>query len=167
MEHTWQQPTSWRGRRGSWSCLDQELCVHSYFQNYKCMTSMCKWKWTFYGSLRLHPFKGMREITGWVSEWALTHQLCLTLCDSIDYSPPGSSVHAIFQARILEWVATSFSKVTGCWETINQNNERTKETRKLPYTAIQCKCTAIHCSLSWETSGGFPKFLPVWIISPS
>ena len=37
-------------------------------------------------------------------------QPCLTLCDPMDYSPPGSSVHGIFQARILEWVATSFSR---------------------------------------------------------
>ena len=35
-------------------------------------------------------------------------QSCLTLCDPMDYSPPGSSVHGIFQARILEWVAISF-----------------------------------------------------------
>ena len=32
-------------------------------------------------------------------------QLCLTLCDPIDCSLPGSSFHGIFQARILEWVA--------------------------------------------------------------
>ena len=31
-------------------------------------------------------------------------QPCLTLCDPMDYSPPGSSVHGILQARILEWV---------------------------------------------------------------
>ena len=37
-------------------------------------------------------------------------QLCLTLCDTMDCSLPGSSVHGIFQARVLEWVATSFSK---------------------------------------------------------
>ena len=33
-----------------------------------------------------------------------------TLCDSMDCSPPGSSLHGIFQARILEWVAISFSR---------------------------------------------------------
>ena len=32
-------------------------------------------------------------------------QSCLTLCDPMDYSPPGSSVHGILQSRILEWVA--------------------------------------------------------------
>ena len=36
-------------------------------------------------------------------------QPCPTLCDPIDSSPPGSSVHGIFQARELEWGATAFS----------------------------------------------------------
>ena len=37
-------------------------------------------------------------------------QSCPTLCDPMDCSPPGSSVHGILQARILEWVAISFSR---------------------------------------------------------
>ena len=37
-------------------------------------------------------------------------QLCLTLCDPTDCSLPGFSIHGIFQARILEWVAISFSR---------------------------------------------------------
>ena len=36
-------------------------------------------------------------------------QSCLTLCDSIDGSPPGSPVSEILQARTLEWVSISFS----------------------------------------------------------
>ena len=36
-------------------------------------------------------------------------QSCLTLCDPIDSSPPGSPVPRILQARTLEWVAISFS----------------------------------------------------------
>ena len=36
-------------------------------------------------------------------------QSCPALCDPMDSSPLGSSVHQIFQARILEWVAISFS----------------------------------------------------------
>ena len=36
--------------------------------------------------------------------------LCPTLCDPMDCSPSGSSVHGISQARILEWVAISFSR---------------------------------------------------------
>ena len=39
----------------------------------------------------------------------LVTQSYLTLCDPMDCSLPGSSVHGIFQARILEWVAISFS----------------------------------------------------------
>ena len=35
---------------------------------------------------------------------------CLTIWDPVDCSPPGSSVHGILQARMLEWVATSFSR---------------------------------------------------------
>ena len=35
----------------------------------------------------------------------LVSQLCLTFCDPMDCNPPGSSVHGILQARILEWVA--------------------------------------------------------------
>ena len=47
----------------------------------------------------------------WVSEWVSeVAQSCLTLCDPIDCGPPGSSVHGILQARILEWVAISFSR---------------------------------------------------------
>jgi len=37
-------------------------------------------------------------------------QLCLTLCNSMDCSPPGFSVHGILQARILEWVAVPSSR---------------------------------------------------------
>ena len=40
----------------------------------------------------------------------LVAQLCLTLCDSMDCSSPGSYVHRILQARILEWVAIPFSR---------------------------------------------------------
>ena len=35
-------------------------------------------------------------------------QLCLTLSDPMDCSPPGSSLHGIFQARVLEWVAIAW-----------------------------------------------------------
>ena len=37
-------------------------------------------------------------------------QSCPTLCDRVDSSPPGSSVPGMLQARILEWVAISFSR---------------------------------------------------------
>ena len=40
----------------------------------------------------------------------LIAKLCSALCDPMDHSPPGSSVHGITQARILKWVATSYSR---------------------------------------------------------
>ena len=43
-------------------------------------------------------------------------QSCPTLCDPMDCSPPGSSVHRILEARILEWVAISFSKAVTRFE---------------------------------------------------
>ena len=42
----------------------------------------------------------------------LVAQSCLTLCDPMDCSPPGSSVHGILQTRIPEWVAIPFSRGT-------------------------------------------------------
>ena len=42
-------------------------------------------------------------------------QLFPTLCNPIDCSPPGSSIHGIFQARVLEWVAISFSNRYESW----------------------------------------------------
>ena len=40
----------------------------------------------------------------------LVAQSCSTLCDPRDHSPPGFSVRGILQARILQWVAISFSR---------------------------------------------------------
>ena len=48
-----------------------------------------------------------------ISKWKVkvkVTQSCLTLCDPLNCHPPGSSVHEIFQARILEWVAIPFSR---------------------------------------------------------
>ena len=39
-------------------------------------------------------------------------QSCVTLCEPMDCNSPGSSVHGIFQARILEWIAIPFSRGT-------------------------------------------------------
>ena len=39
-------------------------------------------------------------------------QLCLILCDPMDCSPPGSSIHRILQTRMLDWVAMPFCRVS-------------------------------------------------------
>ena len=61
-------------------------------------------------------------------------QSCPTLCDPMDCSLPGSSVHGIFQARLLEWVAISFSR--GCF---------------LPREQTQVSCIAGRCFTVWAT----------------
>ena len=60
------------------------------------------WTWTQVSKLPAQCFS-----LEWVSE---VTQSCLTLCDPMDCSLPGSSIHGIFQARVLEWVAISFSR---------------------------------------------------------
>ena len=86
---------------------------------------------------------------------ALATQLCPTLCDPMDCNPPGSSVHGISQARILEWVAIFFSRgsswprdwiqvsrITGWFFTV----WATKETPV--YIQIYIKMTRIICDLT-------------------
>ena len=61
----------------------------------------------------LHWPKGSLPLTppGKPNKWhGLASQSCLALWDPMNYSPPGSSIHGILQARILEWVAVPFSK---------------------------------------------------------
>ena len=56
--------------------------------------------------------QGMSAKVGWTMRKrrskGLVAQLCMALWDSMDYSLPGSSVHGVLQARILEWEATPF-----------------------------------------------------------
>ena len=61
-------------------------------------------------SLSLIPWEALNHelLHSEASCHALVAQLCPTLCDLVDCSPPGSSVHGILQVRILEWVAIPF-----------------------------------------------------------
>ena len=52
------------------------------------------------------PFPSPKET---IERKKVVAQLCPTLCDPMDHSLPGSSIHGIVQARVLEWVAISFS----------------------------------------------------------
>ena len=65
----------------------------------------------------------------------LVTQSCLTLCDRMDYSPAGSSVHGILQTRILEWVAI-----------LLQRSSR-------PRDEIQASCTIGWFFTVWATRG--------------
>ena len=78
----------------------------------------------------------------------LFNQSCLTLCDPMGYSPPDSCIHGIVQARILEWLAISFSR--GSSETQGSNPG-------LPH----CKQTLYHQShpgLPFSTSKRPPSY---------
>ena len=64
----------------------------------------CEVKWAL-GSITTNKASGGDG----VPSAAKLLQLCLTLCNPIDGSPPGSAIPGILQARTLEWVAISFS----------------------------------------------------------
>ena len=70
-------------------------------------------------------------------------QSCRTLCNPMDCSPPGSSVHGILQARVLEWVAIPFSK--GSSQPSNQ-------------TQVSCIAGGFFTFCSREALGGVPLF---------
>ena len=71
----------------------------------------------------------------------LVAQLCPTICDLMDFSLPGSSIHRILQARILEWVAiprgqTQISHIAGGFFTV----WATREAHNLKFSEIFQYC---------------------------
>ena len=89
-----------------------------------------------------------------LSQKVLVSQWCLTLCNPMDCSPPGSSVHGILQARMLEWVAIPFSKGSS-W----------------PRDQILVSCIAGRFFTVWATREAPPEIyiyiwkqiLPIWL----
>ena len=77
----------------------------------------------------------------------LVAQSCPILCDPMDYSLPGSSVHGILQARILEWVAIPFSR--GSFKPMDQT---------------QVSCTAGRFFTIWEANINFSS-RKIWILN--
>ena len=73
--------------------------------------------WCWRRLLRVLDSKEIKPINpkGKVKSENKVPQPCLTLCYPMVCSPPGSSMHGIFQARILEWVAISFPKGNQTW----------------------------------------------------
>ena len=64
-------------------------------------------------------------------------QLCLTLCNPKDGSPPGSAIPGIFQARVLEWVAIAFS-ILNITEHRNYKNKRNVGFCQYPLFCYKC-----------------------------
>ena len=73
-------------------------------------------------------------------------QSCLALCDPMDCSLPGFSIHGILQARILEWVAISFSRGSS-----------------RPRGQTQVSCIAGRCFTLWATREAFTAKNYLWI----
>ena len=70
-----------------------------------CLFFFSKWKQAYSLSYKTCYLNLQGEV-----KWSEVAQWCPTLCDPVDCSLPGSSIHGILQARILEWVAISFSR---------------------------------------------------------
>ena len=71
--------------------------------------TMSKGTFTFLGNRSRHTAI-LPQIWPCAMLFAESLQLCLTLCNTMDGGPPGSSVHRVLQARVLEWVAVSSSR---------------------------------------------------------
>ena len=71
----------------------------------KKKTTVCRWPETGSCAFRVATL----GTGGYHNCCCSVGQSLLTLCDAMDYSPPGSSVHGLLQARKLGWVAISFS----------------------------------------------------------
>ena len=92
----------WGGICSSSSSLTYRwLSLGRVFTRHSPCAQVCLQKSPFYGPIELGPTLKMEM---------LVTQSCVTLCDPMDYSPPGPSLHGISQARILEWVTMPFSR---------------------------------------------------------
>ena len=73
-----------------------------------------KFPWSYSEKQSLTITWDFKRKKPWVLSACVLTQLYMTLCNPVDCSPPGSSVHEIFQARILVWVAISSSEDQIC-----------------------------------------------------
>ena len=96
------------------------------------------------------------------SESEVTH-LCPTLSDTMDCSLPGSSIHGIFQARVLEWVTSASSDIKKRWqeytEELYRNNLHEPDnhngvTTHLEPDILECKVKWALGSIAMNKSSG-------------
>ena len=66
-------------------------------------------------------------------------QSCLTLCDPIDGNPPGSPVHGIFQARVLQWGAIAFSDIIAIPSGDKEMDDRETNTLQIVEDTLELK----------------------------
>ena len=130
-------------RSCSWRCFLSPLNIHS--TSAPPPLSLLKPAFYFLIKLFLHMLKQLFTPTiSYVSLYlsisvqCSVPQSCLTLCDPMDCSPSGSSVHRISQERILEWVALSYSRGSS-WSR--------------DWTRISCTSSVVDEFLNTEPSG--------------
>ena len=85
-----------------------------------CWTQIFPLTFYQYWFFILNPHSSLPHPAQWQPFWfvhcasflcmCVCAQSCLTLCDSMDCNPPGSSIHGVLQVRILEWVAIPISR---------------------------------------------------------
>ena len=103
-------------------------------------------------------------------------QSCLTLSDPTDCNPPGSSIHGIFQARVLEWGATAFSLaslVLGIYSReMKVCNYHEKDLNTYSTFCVVCACACMHTSSvpqlcpalgGFSAYGIFPTRIQEWV----
>ena len=91
----------------------------------------------------------------------LVAQSCLTLCNRMDCSPPGSSAHGIIPVRILKWVAISFSRVFPT----QGLNSGLPHCRQILYHWATCKTTSVLLKILWVRN--LEKAHITWVLSCS
>ena len=127
---SWFYPVITRSPREIWMGITHHpLSTGSLFSHAFCGTPQASL------SCALHPVCEYSISKKDVVKWSEVAQSCPTLCDPVDCSPPGSPVHGILQARILEWVAISFSRGS------SQPRDQTR-----------VSCIAGRCFILWATS---------------
>ena len=96
-------PRAGNGYLLQYSCLENCMDRRAWWATvHGVAKSQTRLTFSFFICLKLSSWYQYSEI--------LVVQLCLTLCDPLNCSPPGSSIHGILQARTLEWIAIPFSR---------------------------------------------------------
>ena len=93
----------------TYTYIHMSMCIHRHRHVYVCMYTHMHIHVCVCMCTHMYIHVSMCVCTQTLSMCA---QLCPTLCDYVDCSPPGSSVHGILQAKVLEWEAVSFSRVS-------------------------------------------------------
>ena len=108
----------------------------------------------------IHTIETIEKFKEKLCVCVLVSQSCLTLCNPMDCSPPDSSVHRILQARLLKWVAISFSRASSWprdWTSISCVGRRILyhwAIREAPFFN-SWKCPDLKGSLTYR-GAGFP-----------